>query len=195
MLRGMLACAQLNLVASFALFVAFGFGGCGGSTPPPGEPPARGAEPPGAPTEPADPEPAAPEPSATAPEAPTAGGGETPASEASDAGATPPDVAAGKKDTRTAETIQAVVLSNRSRVRACYDKLRDKVGALSGDMTIRFTLDPKGKVKSAELNKDRSTIFAPALVECAVGELKKLSFPASSRGMEMTVNYPFNFKP
>jgi outer membrane biosynthesis protein TonB len=136
-----------------------------GASAPAAATPASAAEP--APRPPADPEPAAP----------------------GKAGA------AKGADSRSTESIRAVVVANRARARACYDQALEKLPDLSGDLTIRFTLDPKGKVRAAELNRQRSTIVAPELVECVAGVIRSLSFPPSARGMESTVNYPFNFEP
>lgn len=91
--------------------------------------------------------------------------------------------------------IRNVVLAHRKAVRACYDAGRKKHPTLEGDMTIHFVLAPDGKVESAELNIQRSNITAASVVACAVKVIKSIQFPPSSRGMETTVNYPFNFQP
>lgn len=91
--------------------------------------------------------------------------------------------------------IRNVVLANRKSVRACYDAGRKKYPTLEGNMVMHFVLAPDGKVESAELNVDRSNITAASVVACAVKAIKAMQFPPSSRGMETTVNYPFNFHP
>jgi TonB family protein len=100
-----------------------------------------------------------------------------------------------KDETRTTAVIQDTVKANRQPVRDCYDKGRKEIGDLKGTMTIKFTLDPDGKVKKAELVLERSDIKAPSVVNCAIDAIKKIKFPPSSRGMETTVDYPFDFKP
>ncbi|MEY4544036.1 MAG: hypothetical protein RL685_231 [Pseudomonadota bacterium] len=60
---------------------------------------------------------------------------------------------------------------------------------------IGFVINPDGSVKSAEVNTTESELHVPELDSCAVDVLKTLKFPASSRGLESKVNYPFNFKP
>lgn len=99
------------------------------------------------------------------------------------------------EDSRTTQSIQKVILDNRKPIRACYDKHKKDLPTLKGTMTIHFVLDPEGNVKKAELNLERSDIKAPDLVDCALAHLKKLKFPPSSKGMDTTVNYPFDFKP
>ncbi len=98
-------------------------------------------------------------------------------------------------ETRTTEVIQKIILDNRKPVRACYDKVKKDLPSLQGNMTIHFVLGPEGAVKKAEIVLERSEIKNAELADCAIGVIKKLKFPASSRGMESSINYPFNFKP
>lgn len=100
----------------------------------------------------------------------------------------------GKVETRTMAEIQRLVQENRKPVRECFDKAKKELPDLQGDMTIHFVLDPDGKVKKAELNQERSTVKAPPVVECAIAVIKSIKFPPSSRGMDTSVNYPYNFK-
>jgi hypothetical protein len=113
-----------------------------------------------------------------------AGEGEAKAAKAPDSG--------GKAETRTMEVIAAVVKENRKPVRECFDKAKKDLPDLKGDMVIHFVVDPDGKVKKAELNQERSTLKAPPVVDCAVKVIQAIKFPPSSRGMDTTVNYPFN---
>jgi TonB family protein len=101
----------------------------------------------------------------------------------------------GPKDARSKEEIQRVVADNRQRVRACYDAaLKDNPG-IQGDLVVSFVINPEGEVKTAEVNWSESEIHIPELDTCAVEVVKTLKFPASSRGLESKVNYPFNFNP
>jgi len=101
--------------------------------------------------------------------------------------------AGGKTETRTMDVIAQIVKDNRKPVRECFDKAKKDLPDLKGDMVIHFVVDPDGKVKKAELNQERSTIKSPAVVDCSIKVLQGIKFPASSRGMDTTVNYPFNF--
>jgi hypothetical protein len=38
-------------------------------------------------------------------------------------------------------------------------------------------------------------LTAPAVADCVIGVIKGIQFPKSSRAMETTANYPFNFTP
>ena len=99
----------------------------------------------------------------------------------------------GKTETRTMEVIGQVVKENRKPVRECFDKAKKDLPDLKGDMVIHFVVDPDGKVKKADLNQERSTIKSPVVVDCSIKILLGIKFPPSSRGMDTTVNYPFNF--
>src|SRR4051812_43147320 len=108
-------------------------------------------------------------------------------------------VAAGSKqpeETRTVEVITKVIKGRRAEIRQqCYEPARKDLPSLQGDMVIHLVIDPAGKVKTAELNLERSTLKSPAVVDCATKMLKGIDFPPSSRGLETVVNYPFNFMP
>ncbi|HEX5100613.1 MAG TPA: AgmX/PglI C-terminal domain-containing protein [Polyangiaceae bacterium] len=99
------------------------------------------------------------------------------------------------EETRTIEVIQKIVKDRRQEVRDCYEKARKDIPSLQGDVIIHFVLDPEGKVKTIELNQERSTLKSPVVTECAIKTIKSLKFPPSSRGMETNVNYPYNFMP
>lgn len=184
----MQACTIANGCGGVILGVALAFAGCHSSSTPAETPSAAPAEAPSA----------APEPGA-APEGSSASAAEKPAGEKweGEAEATQGAGGAGSsaRETRTTELIQKVIVDNRKPFRDCYDKARKELPDLRGTMTLHFVLDPAGKVKQAELNVDRSDIKSPAVVDCAIAALKKLPFPESSRGMDTTVNYPFDFKP
>ncbi|MEI9937054.1 MAG: AgmX/PglI C-terminal domain-containing protein [Pseudomonadota bacterium] len=113
------------------------------------------------------------------------------------AAAAEPSPANGKAvaETRTMDVIRKLVMDNRKAARKCYDDARKDQKDLQGDVVIHFVLDPEGKVKLAELNQERSTLKAPAVVDCVLGVIRAIHFPKSSRAMETSTNYPFNFTP
>jgi hypothetical protein len=160
--------------SSFGIVLALVLVGCG-SAPLPADP-SSAAPPPAEPVPaPAEPAPAEPAPAEPAP-----------------ADAAPPGDP--NTETRTSEVIAQVIRDNRKPFRDCYEKGKQKIPELEGTLTLHFTLNPRGEVKHAELNKDRSDIVEPLVVDCALAALKAMKFPRSSRGMESTVNYPFDFK-
>jgi TonB family protein len=189
-----------EFVGGLALMAALAVSACGGSQPAAETPAESGTS---APSE------AAAEPSAAAPE--EGWGGEDVASKdgAAADGAAPaaPSSAApapgeaapapneSAPETRTTQVIQDVVNQNRPKVRACYDNALKKLPDLKGDLVLKFTLNPEGGVKSIEQDLEKSTLKSPEVAKCAMDEIKSWKFPPSSRGMDTTVNYPFNFKP
>jgi len=116
---------------------------------------------------------------------------------AKEAAAVEPSPANGKAvaETRTMDVIRKLVMDNRKAARKCYDDARKDLKDLKGDVVIHFVLDPEGKVKLAELNQERSTLKAPPVVDCVLGVIRGIQFPKSSRAMETSTNYPFNFTP
>jgi TonB family protein len=138
------------------------------------------------------PPPAASSPAIEPSETPTVSETAAPAASEQHAPAPPPSEPA---DTRGKEQIQAIIAANRERVRACYVAVLPKNPGIQGDLVIGFVINPDGSVKSAEVNTTESELHVPELDSCAVDVLKTLKFPASSRGLESKVNYPFNFKP
>ncbi len=165
---------------------------CGGSTPAP-------AAPGESPTPEATVQPEAPAPSKPAGTEDEGWVGEKPAkADDSSNGAPSPEPAPadGKApETRTMDVIRKLVMDNRKAARKCYDDARQKDKDLKGDVVIHFVLNPEGKVKAAELNQERSSLKAPQVVDCVIGVIKSIPFPKSSRAMETSTNYPFNFTP
>ena len=62
-------------------------------------------------------------------------------------------------------------------------------------MVLSFVIDPKGAVKSAEVDPTRTTIADAAVGPCIIGVIKSLTFPPSAKGFETKSSYPFNFRP
>jgi outer membrane biosynthesis protein TonB len=171
----------LAAVTLFAVACGGDAGGTGPKAPddavtPPADPPADTAAADAASDKPAD---------AGGDDAAWAGEAEAKNTKAPDSG--------GKTETRTMEVIAQIVKDNRKPVRDCFDKAKKDLPDLKGDMVIHFVVDPEGKVKKAELNQERSTIKSPVVVDCSIKILQGIKFPPSSRGMDTTVNYPFNF--
>jgi protein TonB len=93
------------------------------------------------------------------------------------------------------DDIRAIIAGNRDAFRACYDRSVKTHPGIKGRFTLKFVVSPEGVVKSAENDATKSEIHAPDLDTCAIGVLKGLKFPPSKKGMESTVNYPFDFNP
>jgi TonB family protein len=177
----MQACTYLNALAGGVLFGLSSFAACGGN-------PTQASSPSSLPTDStaaassADMPGAAPSPAASASPSPT-----PTAAAASTAPPAGPD--------RNMNDIRAVVASNRDAFRACYDKSLKGHPDIKGTFILNFVLKPDGTVKSAQADQAQSQIHTPDLETCAVATLKTLKFPPSRKGMESTVNYPFDFNP
>src|SRR5690606_27688790 len=87
-----------------------------------------------------------------------------------------PEPSGASRETRTTEVIAAVIAAHRPAFRRCYDADQAGVPALAGTLTLRFTLDPQGKVTAAAINPQRSTIHSPSLADCAIDVLRRLPF-------------------
>lgn len=111
------------------------------------------------------------------------------------AGATTAAPAADQAETRTMDVIRKFVVERREKVRPCYDKVQASRPNLKGDVMMRFVLSPSGMVQKIEYSESESTIFSKEIGDCIAAEMKTWQFPASSRGMETKVGYPFNFNP
>lgn len=188
-----IACTLQSLLVLAALAAA----ACGGSPPPPPSAPEPTAAPP------ADSAVTAAPATASKPAADEEGWQGEKAAKGGDSapgksnGAADPTAPAGGKgpETRTMEVIRKLVMDNRKAARKCYEDARKDLKDLKGDVVVHFVLDPEGKVKVAELNQERSTLKSPAVVNCVIDVIKGISFPKSSRAMETSTNYPFNFTP
>jgi len=176
---------------ALTLLAALTTAACGGSNPAPA-----------APTEGPAPEASAQPEASAGPAKPAANedegwvGEKTAKSEETTPASAEPAPADGKApETRTMDVIRKLVMDNRKAARKCYEDARLNDKNLKGDVVIHFVLNPEGKVKSAELNQERSTLKDPKVVDCVIGVIKSIPFPKSSRAMETSANYPFNFTP
>ena len=96
---------------------------------------------------------------------------------------------------RSRQDIQTIIMARRDEARACYDKgLKDHPG-IEGDLTVKFLIDPTGKVADASVDSAKSTINEPGVGSCIVEIIKKIPFAPSKGGFETRANYPFNFHP
>jgi len=188
--HSLISLSSLTMLAALAT-------ACGGATPPPAT---ASDSKPG--TEAATTEPAAPsKPAASDDEGwvgeKAAKSNDGAAKDAPAAQNDEPSPANGKAvvETRTMDVIRKIVMDNRKAARKCYDDGRKDLKDLKGDVVVHFVIDPEGKVKLAELNQERSTLKAPPVTDCVLGVIRGIKFPPSSRGMETSTNYPFNFTP
>jgi hypothetical protein len=96
---------------------------------------------------------------------------------------------------RGIDDINAIVKAHRDEARACYDRALADHQGIEGDLVIAWTIDPKGNVTKTSLDMARSTISAPAVIDCISEVIKKIQFAPSPGGFETKASYPFNFHP
>lgn len=91
------------------------------------------------------------------------------------------------------EIIQRVVRGRFAEMRKCYEAglARDK--HLTGKVSVKFEIGPKGKVTNAGAHES-TTMPDQAVVQCVVKEFTALVFPEPSGGKVIVV-YPINFTP
>lgn len=101
--------------------------------------------------------------------------------------------AAPVDDSRTTASIQKVINDNRPKFKKCYEDERKKAQDLKGTVVLELTLDADGKIKSAGVDPDESTIKVRAVTGCIVGVAQGLKYPPSSKGLEKDFRYEFGF--
>lgn len=96
---------------------------------------------------------------------------------------------------RSAKDIQTIVLAHRDEARACYDKgIKDHPGP-EGNLTVKFVIDPTGKVTDSSVDSTKSAISDQGIGACVNDVIKKITFAPSKGGFETRANYPFDFHP
>jgi hypothetical protein len=96
---------------------------------------------------------------------------------------------------RTLADIRTIVASHRDNARACYDNALANHPGIEGNLDIRWTIDPAGKVTEADLDTSHSEIVEPAVANCIIAIINGIHFNASPKGFETKAHYPFNFHP
>lgn len=89
--------------------------------------------------------------------------------------------------------IRKVLKKNQRRFQACYERVLRRNPRLKGVITVKITINRRGRVTSAEVKKD--TMNNPKVNKCVLKSLKRVRFPRPSDGNDVTVTYPFKFRP
>ncbi len=95
---------------------------------------------------------------------------------------------------RTNPEIQARILERRAEAKQCYDaqkKLDPKLAP--GQITVKFTIDETGKVTEAAVVPGETDIHVETVQNCVVQFIRSFQYPASPKGLESRVRYPFMF--
>lgn len=89
------------------------------------------------------------------------------------------------------EIIRSVVRRNRKSIKACYEAELQKNRTLSGEVKVKFTVAPTGRVISSITE---STSLRNATVEsCMNSRIRRWVFPEPRGGQMVIVKYPFRF--
>jgi hypothetical protein len=98
---------------------------------------------------------------------------------------------------RSVKDIQVIVQAHRDEARACYDQAQQvhPDPTMKGNLDVKWTIDPTGKVTDIAVDDSRSDIHDPAIGKCVVDVIKGIHFAVSAKGFETRAHYPFNFNP
>lgn len=95
----------------------------------------------------------------------------------------------------TPETIKQIVASYQPQIQTCYEEtLAAKDKAVEGKLATRFVIAPDGMVKSAKIDKAKSTLKDPKLHDCVTAVLSTMVFPKPPSGKDQPIDFPFNLK-
>ena len=95
---------------------------------------------------------------------------------------------------RGSQDYNRIIKENRDKFRSCFDSAVATNPGIKGTVTLGWRLDPKGTVKEARVVAEQSDIHIDSFETCMVSALRTLTFPPSTRGLDSTVRYPFDFK-
>lgn len=91
------------------------------------------------------------------------------------------------------EIIQRVVRKHRREIKYCYEKELQKNRSLEGEVLVKFTILPTGRVVSSL--SARSTLESPAVEGCMHSRIRRWVFPEPRGSGTVVVRYPFRFTP
>lgn len=91
------------------------------------------------------------------------------------------------------DIIRRIVRAHINEVRTCYDKGLSKDPALSGKITVGFTIGTTGKVTASSVSS--TTLSDKAVGTCIAGAAKRWKFPSPRGGGVVMVKYPFTLEP
>jgi hypothetical protein len=98
---------------------------------------------------------------------------------------------------RSVKDIQVIVQAHRDEARACYDRAQQAHPDLTmkGNLHVKWTIDPTGKVTEIAVDDAQSDIHDPAIGKCVMDVIRSIHFAVSAKGFETHAHYPFNFNP
>jgi TonB family protein len=106
-------------------------------------------------------------------------------------GATAPAVRVGKPTSSAGldkNIIRRYVRRKLARIRTCYERELAKKPTLAGVVTVRFAIDPSGRVSGVKTSGFHSKVDA-----CVAAAIRSIRFPKPVGGKRVQVSYPFVF--
>lgn len=90
--------------------------------------------------------------------------------------------------------VQEKLESAQPGIRACYEAALATKPELRGVVDINFVVGTDGKVAHAEALEGAGALGDPLTIDCILGHIKKLEFPAPSGG-RVFLSYPVQLEP
>lgn len=91
--------------------------------------------------------------------------------------------------------IRTVVRNHVGEIRGCYEQGLVADPALSGRVSVRFTIDPRGAVSKAAVASSSLPPAAEPVQACIVAAVRSWRFPVPPNGEAAVVLYPFELAP
>ncbi len=91
------------------------------------------------------------------------------------------------------DEIMKVIRRHESEIKFCYEQELQKQPALSGKVSVAWTIDAAGAVPEA--NVSESSIGSAAVEKCMTDRIRRWKFPEPRGGGTVDVTFPWNFKP
>jgi hypothetical protein len=87
------------------------------------------------------------------------------------------------------EIIRRVIRSHRDQIKYCYSKELTRFPNLSGKVSVKFTISPKGYVTQSTVSQ--TTLRNASVERCITQKIRTWKFPEPKGGGIVIVNYPF----
>lgn len=91
--------------------------------------------------------------------------------------------------------IDAVIRRDMNGIRRCYQRALSRHPALSGKITVKFTISAGGLVSKPIIKRNDMNLQDAGLETCLVERFQKMIFPSPNGGGSVIVSYPFIFAP
>ncbi len=90
------------------------------------------------------------------------------------------------------EIIRRVIRSHRDQIKYCYSKELTRHPNLTGKVSVKFTISPKGYVTQATVSQ--TSLNNSSVERCMAQKIRTWKFPEPKGGGIVIVNYPFILK-